>query len=159
MDEARYRYWETVFKAATMLSLLAGGVWTIWQHFEARKSEAATREQQARATKLEAQKVFLAKRHELYFDAVNAAATIARTKSDAERRDATDKFWKLYWGPMALVEDAKVEAAMVAFGRCVNGCEEGRERLSLDLAHACRDSIATSWDVDLATGAVKDAKP
>src|SRR5260370_12841440 len=105
------------------------------------------------AKEQEFRKPFWEKQLQLYFDATEAASTMATSK-DARRRDlAGDRFWELYWGSLAVVEDAgletatdaKVEAAMVHFGSCFNGmdeCDQGeKEQRSLALAHTVRDTI------------------
>jgi hypothetical protein len=63
---------------------------------------------------------------------------------------ATKRFWTLYYGEMSLVEDAKVESAMVAFSFALNQGKTGHElgEQSLGLAHAIRDSLANSWGVE-----------
>jgi hypothetical protein len=50
---------------------------------------------------------------------------------------------------LALVERGPVESAMVAFRRGLEGnaAPEELRQLSLDLAHACREELAKSWNV------------
>ena len=47
------------------------------------------------------------------------------------------------------MEDERVESAMVEFGKALNQGLTGEKlhNLSLELAHACRDSLAESWGV------------
>jgi hypothetical protein len=62
----------------------------------------------------------------LYFDAAQAAATIALAASDNKIVDqkslneAKARFKELYLGQLVLVEDRRVELAMIAFGRCLD---------------------------------------
>lgn len=96
----------------------------------------------------------------LYIDAAECAATIATTRDEAARRKAEDRFWVLYWGPLAVVEDvglsvegaASVEAAMVAFGNALRDDPKSDRLtyLSLDLAHAIRKAIAPAFNVKAA---------
>ena len=60
------------------------------------------------------------------------------------------RFWELYWGELALVEDRRVEGAMKAFGDALiaGASADALQRLSLSLAHACRESLAESWGVE-----------
>jgi hypothetical protein len=87
----------------------------------------------------------------LYFDATSAAATLATSDDETKRSTAAAEFWKLYWGPLALVEDREVEATMVQFGDCLaTRCPQAQlQQLSLALAHTCRNSLAKSWKLTL----------
>jgi hypothetical protein len=63
---------------------------------------------------------------------------------------AWDRFWELHWGELSMVENLEVEKAMKSMGDCLNGKCQGcpdLKRCSLDLAHACRRSLAESWGV------------
>ena len=66
----------------------------------------------------------------------------------------TRRFWDLYWGPMAIVEDEKVEKSMVAFGKALQQSvsPDILKIAAIQLAHSCRDSLAESWDVDVSSG-------
>src|SRR6185369_7363298 len=91
------------------------------------------------------------------------AAIIATTTDTAQRRAAEERFWVLYWGPLAAVEDvglskaetAAIESAMVKFGNLLTSVpkeESDREELkrnALDLAHAIRDAVAPAFNVEL----------
>jgi len=54
-------------------------------------------------------------------------------------------------GPLALVEDRQVEAAMVTFGNCLrsNCGKDELQKLSLALAHTCRESLGRAWALKL----------
>jgi hypothetical protein len=137
-------------KVAAVAGVLVGGAWTVWLYFEARKSEAKT-------AAIAAKQPFLSKRLDLYSEATSCAAAIAVGEDKAEIAAAKEKFWDLYWGPMALVEDRQVESAMVAFGRAL-GNPDQRDLLklsALQLAHSCRDSLAESWQVVLSDSDVQ----
>jgi len=100
---------------------------------------------------------FLRKQLEISFEASDVAARLATETDPAEWEKARKVFWKLYWGPLGIVEDPGVEAAMVALGRIVPdrpaaGADLPMTNLqqpSLRLAHATRDLILASWKVDL----------
>jgi hypothetical protein len=74
---------------------------------------------------------------------------LATSKEKQETDAAIKRFWSLYWGELALVEDKRVESAMVQFGRALESDRTNTElqQASLALAHACRDSLAESWGV------------
>src|SRR5215831_10409766 len=63
------------------------------------------------AREQEFRKPFWEKQLQLYFDATEAASTMATSKDARKRELATEKFWSLYWGPLAVVEDAGLEEA------------------------------------------------
>jgi hypothetical protein len=109
----------------------------------------------------------------LYIEAADRAATIATTDDDLVRRDAEKRFWVLYWGPLAAVEDVglkkeddpRIARAMVQFGNALSKDPKERDRsemqrLALDVAHAIRKAIAPAFDVEAAdlTG-VREKKP
>src|SRR5262245_46171795 len=70
----------------------------------------------AASRKVEATKPFLERQLKLYTEASQVAAAIATTGDNSERSKAAKRFWELYWGELALVENQDVEAAMVALG-------------------------------------------
>jgi hypothetical protein len=67
----------------------------------------------------EAQKPFWEKQLQTCFEASTAAATIATSRDKEAVSKAVDDFWRLYWGPLAIVEAREVAGAMVAFGTCL----------------------------------------
>lgn len=128
-----------------VLSLLGAVVafaWGIVQFIASERAQSETR-------RIEATKPFLERQLRLYTEATQAAATLATSGIQQEVDAATARFWSLYWGELALVEDARVEAAMVQFGRALDVGESNArlQQASLALAHACRDSLAESWGV------------
>ena len=99
---------------------------------------------------------FLTEQLRLAFEASDTAARLATETDAAEWEAARQNFWRLYWGPLGIVEDRAVEAAMVALGGVVPR-EPGTpalpmralEQPSLRLAHAARHLILDSWRVEL----------
>ena len=141
---------ERLGKALPLLSVLAALVGLLIQN---------NASNQARL--LEAQKPFLEKQLQQYFDVSVAASKIATTKKPDVRAQAEADFWVLYWGPLAVVEDAslytpggEVEGAMVRFGDCLDPqapCSDDELKVrSLDIAHSCRISFGASWDIKFA---------
>ena len=129
-------------KALSLLGAVVAFAWGVIQFVASQQAQEETR-------RIEATKPFLERQLKLYTEATQAAATLATSKNRQELDAATKKFWSLYWGELALVEDKRVEAAMVQFGRALDAgssCHE-LQKASLDLAHACRDSLAESWGV------------
>ena len=111
---------------------------------------------QAETRQLEARKPFLERQLTLYTEATQVAASLATSSNPDDLEQKRQRFWELYWGELALVEnggvgakEGGVEAAMVVFGQCLDrGCPQSElQPLALRLAHACRDSLAASWGV------------
>lgn len=133
---------ETWVKVLSILGGVIAFCWGVIQFVAAQNAQAETR-------RIEATKPFLERQLKLYTEATQAAATLATSKKDDELDAASKKFWSLYWGELALVEDKRVEAAMVQLGRSLEAGSVGQklQQNSLALAHACRDSLAESWGV------------
>jgi len=104
---------ERIGKLAAIVGALVTFVWGVYQYFDARTRDADIR-------RLEAIEPFLDRQLKLYKEATQVTAAIATTTDPVERAKATSRFWALYYGELALVEDRYVEAAMVAFGRALS---------------------------------------
>src|SRR5581483_9397596 len=87
-------------------------------------------------------------------------ARVATTDNDEARKTAEARFWVLYWGPLAAVEDvtllkqseSRVESAMMEFGDLLEKPPKDRDpkelrRSSLRLAQAVRKAIQPAFDV------------
>ena len=129
-------------KALSVLGAVIVFVWGVIQFVASYHAQAETR-------RVEATRPFLERQLNLYTEATRAAAILATSDNVDELESARKKFWSLYWGELALVEDKRVEAAMVEMGRALEAGGKGQQlqRHSLALAHACRDSLAESWGV------------
>lgn len=144
---------EELLKVATLVGVVASFFWGVYVWKD--KSEREIAQQRAEAERLsatrriEATKPFLERQLKLYTEASQVAAVIATTSNNAARSKAENRFWELYWGELALVENTEVEAAMVAFGGGLNNKASLGElqQLSLTLAHACRFSLDKSWGI------------
>jgi hypothetical protein len=133
---------ELGLKLATLVGAAVTFAWGVYNFTESQRGQAETR-------RIEATKPFLDRQLTLYTSATQAAATLATSSDEAERAGALKRFWSLYWGELALVEDQRVEAAMVRIKDALasNASKEELQQRSLALAHACRDSLAESWGV------------
>jgi hypothetical protein len=100
---------------------------------------------------------FLQKQLEYAIKASDTLATLAVETDAGEWEKARIGFWKLYWGPLAIVEDRDVERAMVEAHAIVPKQPVANPVLpmtslntsSLHLAHAARNMILKSWNVEL----------
>jgi hypothetical protein len=114
--------------------------------------EQIVRLQSALQQAQERQKPFLERQMQHYFEVADVASKIATLAEKPARQIAVTRFWQLYWGALAVVEDPVVERAMVNFGNALqqqNPRESALQRLSLELAHACRNSLERLWGTDL----------
>jgi F0F1-type ATP synthase membrane subunit b/b' len=100
---------------------------------------------------------FYEKQLELCFDAVDSASCLSSETDSTKWEKARLAFWRLYWGKLSIVEDRSVEAAMVALGKIVpakpvdspNLPMTSLETPSYKLAHAARDLVLRSWDIEM----------
>jgi hypothetical protein len=98
----------------------------------------------------------------LYRDATDAAAEIAMSADLTAAVAARQRFWKLYWGKLSMIEHKEVERAMIAFGTTLSECEAGKTTTcfgvtegatptdlrtrAYQLAHCARYSLAMTWN-------------
>ena len=102
----------------------------------------------------ERQKPFIEAQLKLYMEATETVAQIPRTADVAARLVLVKRFWQLYWGALALVEDDEVAGAMIAYGKALKAQPPNPDNLesrSLDVAHACRNSLRHLWVPGLGT--------
>jgi hypothetical protein len=142
--------WLKLLSAAGALGTFFWGVW-VWQDQSRRSLEQQRLEaaRNAETRRIESTRPFLERQLKLYTEATQIASAIATTKDSPERSKALQRFWQLYYGELALVENKEVEAAMVRLGRALQSgaSAELLRGLSLQLAHRCRESLDRSWGV------------
>jgi hypothetical protein len=160
MCEAVWRTWDTITKLITACGLIAGGLWTVRKYFDDRASERVLAHERAKSAEVEARKPFSSKQLDLYLEAVDVVGRIASTPPN-DRELLFREFRSLYLGPLALVEDGKVAAAMIAVDTALekHANEEELQRLAIALSHACRQSIAESWKVELPSSTAPRVPP
>ncbi len=124
---------------------------------------------QLRDIRWEAQKPFLRRQMELCFEASAVASTLATSNDQKVWTETKSRFYQLYWGELAIVEDIKVETQMVKFERLMQ--EQNPSNLpakqlaarALQISHACRALISASWEIPLeeltTKGAEKPVEP
>ena len=133
----------TITAAATLLAgifALVGGIW-----IRSRDQQQANR------------RPFLEKQLALCFDATDICSRLATETDPIEWEKARSAFWRVYWGPLCIVEDLAVEDAMIQLGRLVPSKPVSNPSLpmsdledaSYDLAHAARALVLASWRIDL----------
>lgn len=95
----------------------------------------------------------------LYIEATSNASILATSNNKEDWEKAKNNFWKVYFGPLCLVENTDVEAEMVKIGKILktasfDSIDKYRDQLqtaSLNLAYACRNSIRTDWQIPMET--------
>lgn len=134
---------ESTAKWVTILVTVAGFAWGV----------SSSLQSQAIA----ARRPFLDLQLKLYQEATKTTSILASSADPNGLRSARARFWQLYWGELAMVENGGlhtenggVEGAMARFGRQLLKDPQDQaalQELSLELAHVCRDSLAESWGV------------
>jgi len=126
------------------LSLIGAVGSFVWGVFVWRRTQ---KERHVNA-KREARKPFLDKQLLLYSEVTAVTSRIATLSDGEDLKKCKQRFWELYWGELAMVENKRVEDAMVKFGRALIENPSGQvslQQLSLQLADCCRHSLAKSW--------------
>jgi hypothetical protein len=115
--------------------------WTLSVYSDNKAYQLAT-------ARIEAQKPLLVKRLEFYVAVTSTTAIIATSKNETEVAKAKEEFWKLYSGPLILVQDASVESSKHQFADCLQdskSCERSVLELSRRLARDCNWSLYRDW--------------
>lgn len=133
---------EAYSKIILAVVAVLGFIWGIYQYADTNAKLGDTR-------RVEAMKPYLERQLKLYTEATQVASQIATSDDEGAVAKATTRFWELYWGELALVEDVGVEGAMKSFGDAILASKDKAmlKKSSLSLAHACRDSLSKSWGV------------
>jgi hypothetical protein len=146
-----------------VLSVIVASALSVWSFNEARKKEAEARILEAkkyetqrvdeiRKQHIEAAKPFLEIRQQKYMEAIKVAGVLANPKDHTpqELKDAEKRFSELYWAELSLVEAKEVESSMVGMAKALGKYQDITEeqRAAIALAHALRDSLIKSWEVD-----------
>lgn len=146
---------ETVDQWGTLVASVVAALtfaWGVYQYFHNQRIKqdqlAREREAEAERRRIESTRPFLERQLQLYSEATRAAAAIAAPASGDAKAAAKARFQELFWGELAMVESLDVEQAMIAFREGLKAGLTGEAigELSVLLAHACRDSLARSWN-------------
>jgi hypothetical protein len=127
----------------TTLSVVTGIVISIL-------SFSASQQKEAESRRIEASKPFLELRRKYYLEALSKATILASNDKSPQVDSARRRFEELYWGELCLVEDDRVEEAMIAFRKVEQGDAKSDvvHDAVIQLAHAMRDSLSDSWGLD-----------
>ena len=133
MDEGTHRKWDIVFKWLGLSGVLLSAWWTVHTYQHTREVELQqqkyTQEKDNEARTKEQNSFIFQHQATLYFDASKTAATLAAANapnssyrnniSKKAAEEALQRFEQLYWGEMVVVEDRRVELAMISFRNCL----------------------------------------
>lgn len=77
---------------------------------------------------------------------------------------AVFRFWELYWSELAVVEDQRVEMAMVKVSEALGEIARGNPRQVieihvLELAHALREGISREWGAHIGARTLQISAP
>ena len=144
---------ERLFKTVQVLSIVAGVVVTVLSFNQARKQEADAQQSEAAKQQLEAAKPFLdcASDYILTLYSRQRFSLIQRCTQRTSWKQPRKRFRELYVAELSMVEGANVEAEMVQVARAVDPDLlklSPAQKAAYDLAHALRNSLVTSWNVD-----------
>lgn len=142
MEESTHRTHDSITKWLTLIAIACGGIYALWQYGDVVEKEF--------------RKPFWEKQLHYYFKASDSASVLATSCNEAELEVAKAEFYKLFYGPLAIVEDDRVERAMVSFHNELSSSKENipcgsskLKTLSLELAWTLRQSIGYTWHVQL----------
>ena len=140
----------------TILVAVAGFAFGIYQYRAQQQANrtamAAQSKKDTDAAQREFMKPLLQNQLSLYLQAASAAATISSSTDPAEKKKAMNDFWRLYEGPLIMVESKEVSGAMVDLGKCLDGSESCTDaeisKRSHALASRMQESILKSWNTN-----------
>lgn len=144
---------ENGLKLLGVFGAIASFLWGVYQWREKSKDDLEARKLESQrlvdTRRIEATKPFLERQLALYSEVTKIAAQVATQGNSETGKKALTRFWELYWGELALVENRSVEAAMKRMGDALRDKSSAQELqvASLDVAHACRESLDKSWGI------------
>lgn len=123
------------------------------QENTANKERKAQEDQLAKdkeVSQREFMKPIIEKELALLFEASEIVSTIPNTSDETERKKAINNFWRLYQGPMIIIENQNIALSMKRFGQCLNGkkdCDKNEmNRYSRVLASDLRKAMIDLWN-------------
>lgn len=149
--------WDLAIKTGTGLLAVVGGLLAVRKYLDDKKRAAEDAAETARKTialaKADSIKPFSAKKQEVYFDLLKTTAFISNRYNRPGWQKAVDHFWILFWGAIPIVADEQVATALDDFADKLDhpDVDEGipLRNASMELARACRRSLAETWDTYL----------
>jgi hypothetical protein len=122
--------WEAVHRLAPVLGGLltaAAFLFGVYQYVQQQDRALAARDDEMRREAAARDQEFMRPLWEreiaTYFRTSEVVAMIATSGDRLVRDSAKAEFWKLYHGPLVILETKALSGAMVAFGNCLDGTE------------------------------------
>jgi hypothetical protein len=151
-----------------VLTVVVGAVWGLYTYLqhqkEVERQQAIQAERDATTRRIEAQKPFLQKQLELYFETAQIVGRLVTMKPGSADWDTLERrYWALYWSELSMVEHHVVEEAMVKFGAALSDYKEApdnRDKIralnnaAYQLAHAIRTGVESAWSGNPADGQI-----
>jgi hypothetical protein len=134
---------DCIARSVIALAIVVGVFWTLRVYSDNKAYQRAT-------ARIEAQRPLLEKRLEFYEAVTSTTAIIATSKNETEVAKAKEEFWKLYSGPLILLQDDSVEISVRHFGDCLQDsmrCQPSVLELSRGVARTCNWSLYRDWTV------------
>lgn len=141
-------------KVLGVVGAILSFIWGVFQWREKALDDQAIRKIDADrlvvTRRIEATKPFLERQLILYTEATKVAAQVATEGRSRSGSVARTRFWELYWGELAMVENPAVEGAMIKMGTAISSGASAEElqQAALGIAHACRHSLDNSWGIN-----------
>ena len=98
MNEKSYQFFDSAIKIISVVAVVAGHGWGAVQYFDAKRQGYCMQ--------------VWNKKLEYYLQASTAVAKISTAESASKVKEDIGKFWSLYYGPMALLEDSNVKKSI-----------------------------------------------
>jgi hypothetical protein len=149
------------------MTAIIGGLWVAWTYVENQSAQAAkdaeARRKESEVRLLEAQKPFLNKKLEIYFQTANAAGKIINAKANGQEwNQLRNQLWSLRWSEMEMVGTPAIrermrgvaEAMSIIHNKPEADPDEGEYhylRWMVEcLADELRASMEKSWQAEIA---------
>lgn len=140
MTENKHRFWDTIIKGFAVLVTLIG-IYVGYQQFISE-------------WQLNNRKPYLELRTKYYIEMLETVSKITYPQSDDQKVQSIKRFWQLYVGSSALVEENGVEEIVNTFSGCLKPDKVLCSQLDLEvnsqlLSKAMRSSLLRSWQIEI----------
>ena len=147
LSEGQSRMWDTILKAVGGILTLSGALITALKYLDDKVNATEVAKSAAR-------KDFSIKQQEIYFNLIEITSDVSNGEVGTPgRAHAESAFWRMFWGPLIMVEDRNVAVAADAFSLALHDDPTNGALLlnkSMDVAHACRASLGDIWSLNQA---------
>ncbi|MCH7962536.1 MAG: hypothetical protein IH852_01205 [Bacteroidetes bacterium] len=139
MEESTYRIFNIILKFIGVCGLVIASLFALWKYTDNAEKQF--------------KKPYWENKLKIYLEVADVISSIAELNEGPEREKTIQKYWTLYFGKLAVVEDPVVEMLMIGFSNCLDGTSECNKcelrKRALQTSHAMREALGKSWDMDL----------